>query len=75
MAEFFMNFAMFSLPIRIITCLCKGLLIAMLIWGLAFGAPLTMLLIWSIFFAPIEEKISLILITSDMLVVCLETWA
>jgi len=47
----------------------------MLIWGLAFEASLTMLLIWSIFFAPMEGKISLILMTSDVLVVCLETWA
>jgi len=42
---------------------------------LVLEVSLMMLLIWSIFFAPMEKNTSLILITSDILIFCFEAWA
>ena len=73
--EFFINLMIFSLPIRIMTCFLDGPLVVIWMWGFGLEGPLTMLLIWSIFSALIDGKVFLILMTSNMLVFYLESWA
>ena len=73
--EFFMNLILLSLLMGIITCFLEGPFIVIWIQGFILGVPLTMLLIWSIFFVLMEGNTSLILITSDMLVFCFKAWA
>ena len=72
--EFFMNFILLLLLIVIITCFLDGPFIVIWICDFGFEVPLTILLIWSIFFAPIDRNISLILITSDVLIFCFKAW-
>ena len=69
---FFMNLAMLSLPIKMIIRLLDSPLVIIWMHSLAFGLPLTMLWIWSIFLVSRAGKFSLILITSDVLISCLE---
>ena len=69
---FFMNLAMLSLPIKMIICFLDSPLVIIWMHSLAFGLPLTMLWIWSIFLVSRAGKFSLILITSDVLISCLE---
>ena len=73
-AEFFINLTMLSLLIGMMICLCDGPLVVILIWCLGLRFPLTISLIWPIFFTPMDGNISLILITSDVLVLSLDTW-
>ena len=72
--EFFMNFILLSLLIGIIICFLDGPFIVIWIHGFSFEVPLMILLIWSIFFVPIDGNISLILMTSDVLIFCFEAW-
>ena len=73
--EFFMKLEMLSLPMEMITCFLEGLFVVIWMRGLGLGLSLTMLLIWSIFFALIEGNASLILMTSDVLMFCFDVWA
>ena len=70
---FFINLVILLLFIGMIICFLDGSLVVIWIYGLAFGLPLTILWIWLIFLASRAGKFSLILITSDMLIPCLET--
>ena len=54
-------------------CFLDGSLVIIWIHGLAFGLLLTILWIWLIFLALRAGKLSLILMTLDVLVPCLET--
>ena len=71
---FLMNFILFSLLIGMITCFLDSLLVVIWICSLALGLLLTMFWIWSIFFALRAGKASLILMTSDVLVLCLKAY-
>jgi len=71
---FFMNLALLSLPIGMIICFLEGLFMVIWMWGLVLGVFLMMLLIWSIFFAPMKGNASLILIISDMLIFYFKAW-
>jgi len=71
---FFVNFVIFLLLIGMITCFLDGPLVVIWICGLALGLPLTMFWIWLIFFVLRAGKVSLILMTSDVLVLCLEAY-
>jgi len=71
---FFMNLVVFLLLIRMIICFLDSPLVIIWICSLALGLPLTMFWIWSIFFVLRTEKASLILMTSDVLVPCLEAY-
>jgi len=68
------NFVIFLLLIGMITCFLDGPLVVIWIYGLALGLPLTMFWIWLIFFVLRAGKVSLILMTSDVLVLCLEAY-
>ena len=69
-----MNFVIFLLLIRMITYFLDGLLVIIWICSLALGMLLTMFWIWLIFFILKAGKVSLILTTSDVLVLCLEVY-
>ena len=75
MAKFFINLTLLSLLIGKITCLHEGPLVVILMWCLGLEVPLTISLIWLIFFAPMDGNIFLILITSKVLVLCFNAWA
>ena len=70
-----MNFILFLLLIEMITCFLDSPLVIIWIRGLALELLLTMFWIWLIFFVLRAGKVSLILMTSDMLVLCLEAYA
>ena len=70
-----MKALIFSLLIGMITCFLEGPLVIIWILSLGLESPLTMLLIWSIFFALRAGKASLILRTSNMLADILVAWA
>ena len=74
-AEFLMNLALLSLLIGIITCFLEGPFVIIWMQCFSFIVPLTILLIWSIFFTSIEENASLILIILEVLMFYLKTWA
>ena len=57
-----------------ITYFLDGLLVIIWIYSLALGMLLTMFWIWLIFFILKAGKVSLILTTSDVLVLCLEVY-
>ena len=73
--EFFMNFILLSLLMRIIMCFLDRPFIVIWMYGFSFKMPLTILLIWSIFFVPIDGNVSLILMISNVLIFCFEAWA
>jgi len=74
MEEFFMNFMLFSLLMRIIMCFLDSPFVVIWIQGFAFVLPLIMLLICSILLAPIVGNASLILMTSDVLIFYFKAW-
>ena len=74
-AEFLMNELLLSLLMGTTTCFLDGPFVVIWIWGLGFGLPLMMLLTRSIWLAFRAGKDSLILSTSEVLVVCLKAWA
>ena len=65
---------MLFFTIEIIIYFLKGHLVVIWMRGLVLIGPLMMLLILLISFILTEENVSLILITSAMLVFCLEAW-
>ena len=69
---FFINLVLLLLPMGMMICFLEGFFIVIWMQGLVLEVSLTMLLIWSIFFVPIEGNASLILITSDVLMFCFE---
>jgi len=69
---FFINLVLLLLPMGMMICFLEGFFIVIWMQGLVLEVSLTMLLIWSIFFAPIEGNASLILITLDVLMFCFE---
>jgi len=71
---FFINFVIFLLLIGMIICFLDSPLVIIWIHGLVLWLPLTMFWIWLIFFALRAGKASLILMTSDVLVLCLEAY-
>ena len=70
-----MNLILLLLLIGVITCFLNGPFVVIWIQGFAFGILLMMLLIWLIFFVLMEGNASLILITSEVLIFWLKTWA
>ena len=70
-----MNLALLLLLIGIIICFLEEPFVVIWMQDFSFIVPLMMLLIWFIFFVPIEENASLILTTLEVLAFCLETWA
>ena len=74
-AKFLMKVLLFSILIVPIICFLDGPFIVIWIQGFRFGLPLTMLLIWLIFFALRVENNSLILSISEVFAVCFDTWA
>ena len=73
--EFFIKLEIFSLPMGMMTCFLNRPFVVIWMCGLGLELPLTILLIWLIFFALIEENVFLILMTSDILMFCFEAWA
>ena len=69
---FFMNFTVLSLLIGKMICFLDSSFVVIWMCGLDLGLPLTMFWIWSIFFALRARKASLILMTSDVFILCLE---
>ena len=69
-----MNFVIFLLLIGMITCFLDSLLVIIWICDLALRLLLTMFWIWLIFFVLRAGKAFLILMTSDVLVLCLEAY-
>jgi len=59
---------MFSPLIGIITCFLDGPFVVILMCGLGLFEPLTILLIWLIFWALRDGNVSLIFKTSDVLI-------
>ena len=72
--EFFMNFILLLLLMGIITCFLNRPFIVIWIYGFSFEVSLMILLIWSIFFVPIDRNIFLILMTLDVLIFYFEAW-